>query len=160
MEARYLLDRAIEKAEGDLMASVSKCLVAFALLALSTTARAGPNKPIGGKAGEGACHDDIERLCKDVQPGEGRILACLKSHQKDVSKGCVNALQQLKVQLKKVAACEEDVETFCWGTPLGKGAIVHCLEQHQADVSEHCKTAIANAKKAKGKVLSQPMETE
>ena len=140
------------------MASVTKCLVALALFALSTTARAGPNKPIGGKAGEGACHDDVERLCKDVQPGEGRILECLKSNQKDVSKGCVQATQQLKAQLKNLSACKPDVETLCWNAPIGKGGIARCLQTNQSNVSSDCKAAIAQAKKAKGKALSTPME--
>jgi hypothetical protein len=159
--ARHLLDRSNEKEEGDRMASVTKYLVALAVLALSTTARAGPNKPIGGAAGQGACHDDIERLCKDVQPGEGRVLACLKSHKADVSKGCTSAIQQLKAQLKTTAAaCEPDVEKFCWDTPVGKGGITQCLKKHKAELSADCKTAVAKAKQAKGKALTQPMQTE
>jgi hypothetical protein len=143
------------------MASVTKCLVALALFALSTTARAGPNKPIGGKAGEGACHDDVERLCKDVQPGEGRVLACLKSHKKDVSKECTNAIQQMRAQLKNMsAACEPDVEKFCWDTPAGKGGITQCLKKHKAELSADCKTAVAKAKTAKGKAMTEPMQTE
>jgi hypothetical protein len=140
------------------MASVTKCLVALALLALSTTASAGQAKPIGGTAAEGACNDDVERLCKDVQPGEGRILECLKSNQKDVSKGCVQATQQLRAQLKHLLACEPDVEKLCWNVPIGKGGIARCLQTNQSNVSSDCKAAIAQAKEAKGKALSTPME--
>ena len=143
------------------MASVTKCLVALALLASSTSARGGgPHKPIGGTAGEGACYEDIERLCKDVQPGEGRVLACLKSHQKDVSKGCASAVKELKTQMTKLSACEPDVEKFCWDAPVGNGGIVKCLKSHQADVSANCKTAVAQVKKAKGKAYSPPTVPE
>jgi hypothetical protein len=142
------------------MASVTKCLVALALLVLSTTASAGPMKPIGGTAAQGACHDDVDRLCKDVQPGEGRILACLKSHQADVSKGCTTAVQQLKAQVKKLSACEQDVETYCWDAPIGNGGIRQCLQTNQSNLSSGCKTAIAKVKKAKKEALNPPMEKE
>jgi hypothetical protein len=31
---------------------------------------------------------DKERLCKDVKPGEGRIAACLKQHESELSPEC------------------------------------------------------------------------
>jgi Golgi apparatus protein 1 len=104
---------------------------------------------------QGACNDDVAKLCKDVQPGEGRVLACLNSHQADVSKGCVKAIQQLKAQVKELSACEPDVETFCWNTPTGKGRILQCLQTNESNLSSaDCKTALANVKKAKGKAVS------
>jgi len=39
-----------------------------------------------------ACETDIQKLCSDVQPGGGRILACLKHHQADVTDGCKQAV--------------------------------------------------------------------
>jgi len=35
-----------------------------------------------------ACKPDIEKLCKDVAPGGGRVVACLKTHEKEVSPAC------------------------------------------------------------------------
>jgi Cysteine rich repeat len=35
-----------------------------------------------------ACHADYERLCSDVQPGGGRIIACMKAHKSDLSADC------------------------------------------------------------------------
>jgi hypothetical protein len=35
-----------------------------------------------------ACTEDIEKFCKDVQPGGGRILKCLREHVKDLSSAC------------------------------------------------------------------------
>ncbi len=40
-----------------------------------------------------ACRGDAQKFCKGVQPGEGRIVACLKQHQSDLSQGCANALK-------------------------------------------------------------------
>jgi hypothetical protein len=34
------------------------------------------------------CAADVQKFCKDIKPGEGRVIACLKSHQADLSKAC------------------------------------------------------------------------
>ena len=39
-----------------------------------------------------ACATDIQKLCTGVQPGGGRILACLKQHKDQVSDGCKQAV--------------------------------------------------------------------
>ncbi len=38
------------------------------------------------------CEADIDRLCGDVVPGEGRILACLDDKKSDVSSLCKEAI--------------------------------------------------------------------
>jgi hypothetical protein len=38
------------------------------------------------------CKADIEAHCSDVQVGDGKILACLAEHEKDVSAGCKKAV--------------------------------------------------------------------
>ena len=35
-----------------------------------------------------ACEGDVKKLCADVQPGGGRIHACLKKNREQVSEGC------------------------------------------------------------------------
>jgi hypothetical protein len=42
------------------------------------------------------CGPDIERLCPNVEPGGGRIKACLRKHKEQMSVGCARALQKLK----------------------------------------------------------------
>lgn len=42
------------------------------------------------------CRSDVERLCKGVEPGGGRIKECLKAHANEMSVGCAKALQELK----------------------------------------------------------------
>jgi ABC-type uncharacterized transport system involved in gliding motility auxiliary subunit len=39
-----------------------------------------------------ACATDIQNFCAGVQPGGGRILACLKQHKDQVSDGCKQAV--------------------------------------------------------------------
>ena len=38
------------------------------------------------------CRSDYDRLCAGVQPGGGRILACLQGHASDVSASCAQAM--------------------------------------------------------------------
>jgi len=35
-----------------------------------------------------ACADDIDRFCKDVQPGKGNIMGCLREHKGELSPEC------------------------------------------------------------------------
>ncbi|MGQ0446483.1 MAG: cysteine rich repeat-containing protein [Beijerinckiaceae bacterium] len=44
------------------------------------------------------CMSDTERLCKGIEPGGGRLIQCLKSHEKEMSVGCAQALQKLKAR--------------------------------------------------------------
>src|SRR5580693_5764387 len=41
-----------------------------------------------------ACADDAKKLCAGVQPGGGRIVACLKDHKDSLSDQCKQAAQQ------------------------------------------------------------------
>ena len=44
-----------------------------------------------------ACGGEIDRLCGGVEPGEGRIRACLAAKKAEVTPGCRDALQSLGV---------------------------------------------------------------
>src|SRR5690349_9885613 len=39
-----------------------------------------------------ACAADVQKFCAGVQPGGGRVLACLKQHKDQVSDGCKQAV--------------------------------------------------------------------
>jgi hypothetical protein len=43
----------------------------------------------------GPCKDDIEKFCRDVKPGQGRILKCMREHESELSADC-NAVFQKK----------------------------------------------------------------
>jgi len=116
------------------MLSFRTFILAGAMAAFATTAWA---------QGGGPCADDVAKLCKDVQPGEGRVMACLKTNQASVSPQCKAYLKQVK------DACQGDVEKFCSGIPAGKGAVAKCLKKHAADVSPDCKATLSKAKKTK-----------
>ena len=43
-----------------------------------------------------ACHQDVERLCKDVKPGDGRTRECLRAHKDELSAGCQTAIREAR----------------------------------------------------------------
>jgi hypothetical protein len=72
--------------------------VACAALPLFQSAHAAdaPGGPVAD-----ACKQDVQTLCPGVQPGEGRIAACLKGKRSKLSDGCKAAI---KAQRKAKAA--------------------------------------------------------
>jgi hypothetical protein len=50
----------------------------------------------GMKDVRAACQGDVKKLCPGVQPGGGRLIACLKEHQDEVSDGCKEAIAKAR----------------------------------------------------------------
>jgi hypothetical protein len=96
------------------------------------------------------CKTELETYCKDVTPGEGRILACLYSRSDKLSGKCEYALYDAAVQLERAVAalsylvneCADDLNKFCQDVPAGEGRLLDCLDKNAADVSTRCKNAI------------------
>ena len=68
-------------------------------LSLAALVSAAPNALAQQAAAMKYCKADFERLCPGVQPGGGRIIACLKEHKMDISVGCGKALQAMKAKM-------------------------------------------------------------
>jgi len=88
------------------------------------------------------CAADIKSLCAGVEPGEGRIRACLKLHVNDLSAPCQAALAKAAA-IGKV--CGVDIKKICADVKPGSGRIVACLKSHLTEVSEPCKDAMTHA---------------
>ena len=88
------------------------------------------------------CASDIKALCAGIQPGEGRIKACIKSHWNDLSPTCQDRLLTVAVTGK---LCKTDVAKFCAGIEPGTGGIRACIKSHMADVSDPCRDAMSEA---------------
>lgn len=86
-----------------------------------------------------ACISDVKTQCAGVNPGEGRIRECIKTHLKDLSEPC----QTLVLKAVTVKACAADVKKVCAGTRPGRGRVQACMKDHLADISEPCKEALA-----------------
>ena len=48
-----------------------------------------------------ACTGDMEKFCKDVQPGGGRILKCLREHTQELSPACSQEIEKTKGKVQE-----------------------------------------------------------
>lgn len=88
---------------------------------------------------EDACKPDAEKFCKDIPPGGGRVIACLKSHESELSPACTERLAEGKARMERVReACKPDVEKFCKGISPGDGRIAACLKSHDSELAPAC----------------------
>lgn len=89
------------------------------------------------------CQRDIGRLCGEVQPGHGRVVACLLRQQDHASSACHTMLDRYQTAADKVAAvrasCKLDVERLCADVPQEAGALVECLQRNRPSLSETCR---------------------
>lgn len=60
----------------------------IAVLTLSGGLGLALSLPAAAEKKQGPCADDVAKFCKDVKPGEGRVAACLKEHEKELSQAC------------------------------------------------------------------------
>jgi len=62
-------------------------LAAGTVLLLATSGAMAQTHP-GAQAVLKACKPDIARFCGQVQPGQGRVKACMKEHLPELSEPC------------------------------------------------------------------------
>jgi hypothetical protein len=106
--------------------------VAAATLALACAgpALAGETSPIAQ-----ACRGDHGRHCSAVRPGGGRIAACLKQHESQLSRACQAALTTIDV-------CIEQSQRLCGATPATASALRTCMQAHAEQFSPACRAAL------------------
>lgn len=96
------------------------------------------------------CKAELEMYCKDVTPGNGRILACLYARGDKLSGKCEYALYDAAAQLERAVAalayvvneCADDLEKHCSGVAAGEGRLLECIEKNDKNVSARCKDAL------------------
>lgn len=96
----------------------------------------------GSKSGmmmkAGPCREDVEKFCKDVKPGGGAIIRCLKENQDKLSQTCKDHHASMKEYRKEIKeACHEDAKKLC-GDKKGKEKMA-CMKENKDKVSESCK---------------------
>jgi hypothetical protein len=90
-----------------------------------------------------ACEGDVYRLCKDVEPGEGRVAACLKNRESELSQSCQGAFNAWRVaRMEFQAACAGDIGQLCQMVPQGSGRLWVCLREQTTKLSSKCRAAL------------------
>jgi hypothetical protein len=85
------------------------------------------------------CADDAAKFCKGVNPGGGRMAACLKEHQKDLTPVCRQRTENMMMRAKEMhKACADDIDKFCQNVQPGKGQIASCMREHKSELSAEC----------------------
>ena len=93
------------------------------------------------------CMADVEKLCKDVEKGEGRIKECLKKHESEVSAACKENMAKMTPKTGDMKdPCMADKEKLCKDVKPGEGAIMKCLKQHEGELSQGCKDTMGHRK--------------
>ncbi len=95
------------------------------------------------------CKKEIETYCKDVTPGQGRVLACLFAREDKLSGRCEYALYDASAQLERAVnalvyldrECTDDLHSFCKDVPAGEGRLLACLQKNEDKLSQRCKQA-------------------
>ncbi|MEO0994247.1 MAG: cysteine rich repeat-containing protein [Pseudomonadota bacterium] len=93
-----------------------------------------------------ACSADIAQRCTDVEPGHGRIMACLYAHEDKVTDSCDAAMADtadfIDLMFDRLhtikTQCGDDIRTYCQSVEIGHGRILSCLAKQQSSLSESC----------------------
>ena len=101
------------------------------------------------------CKQELNTYCKNVTPGEGRVLACLYAFEDKLSTRCEYALYDASAQLERVIAaltylaneCRDDLKTFCSGVNPGEGRLIQCIDKNKEKLTNRCKQAIEDVSK-------------
>lgn len=96
------------------------------------------------------CEKELKTYCSDVQPGEGRLLACLYAHNDKVSGRCEYAIYDAAAQLERILSavayvaneCDDDLVKFCGDIQVGEGRVIECMEKNKDKLSKRCKQAV------------------
>ena len=97
------------------------------------------------------CLADIEMFCKGIEPGEGRILNCLKENEASLSPSCKAAgdhqREEMTAKVKEKAgavrdACGDDFKKYCKDVK-GPAKRMKCLKSHEAELSDGCKSSFS-----------------
>jgi Cysteine rich repeat len=96
------------------------------------------------------CDQEITTYCKEVTPGEGRVLACLYAHEDKLSGQCEYALYDAVAQLERALTaltyvaneCRDDMMSYCADINPGEGRLLSCLDKNSAKINKRCTQAM------------------
>lgn len=106
------------------------CLSPRSIFLAAVLGLAGLSAQAQNQGGGGVCKADAQKLCKDAKPGGGRVMACLKEHETELSPAC-------KEQLPRMAACGEEMKKVCG--EAGPRKMRECAKKNADKLKAVCK---------------------
>lgn len=96
------------------------------------------------------CKAEIDSYCKNVTPGEARVIACLYAHEDKLSNRCEYGIYQAASKLQRAvnalsyaaSECRDDLKAYCSDIAPGEGRLVQCLDKNKEKISDRCKQAM------------------
>jgi len=106
-----------------------------------------------------ACQGDVAQFCRKVQPGQGRVHACLLRNKEDLSQACAAVEFQnqeavageIVMSLQATHACKPVMEKMCPGVEPGGGRMWACLfkQRSNPDMPRECAEVVMAHQKLK-----------
>lgn len=93
------------------------------------------------------CNETINKFCKDVVPGDGRIMKCLNDHRDDQSIAYKDWIEdQQKSMQELMAVCAEDIARWCRNAPPDKASMYFCLLDNYISLRLDCRSRLGEVR--------------
>ena len=120
-------------------------MTTFARFTLAALLAAGAGA--SARAADDACQADVDRLCAGIPKGGGRIAACLKANEAQVSPACKQELASVRRKVKEVGeACADDIQSLCADVKPGGGNVLRCLNASYFSLTPGCQEIMKGAR--------------
>jgi len=97
----------------------------------------------GAATAQVPCAEELRSMCKGVEAGNGRILACLRARWGNLSPACRGTLDRLFAANElKLQACEDELFQFCATVPATPDATLACLASNKAALGDLCRALV------------------
>jgi hypothetical protein len=93
------------------------------------------------------CNETISKYCKDVVPGNGRIMKCLNDHRDDQSISCKDWIEEQQKSMQELmTVCPEDIARWCRNVSPDKISIYFCLLDNYISLRLDCRSRLGEVR--------------
>jgi hypothetical protein len=93
------------------------------------------------------CNETISKYCKDVVPGNGRIMKCLNDHRDDQNISCKDWIEEQQKSMQELmTVCPEDITRWCRNVSPDKINIYFCLLDNYISLRLDCRSRLGEVR--------------
>ena len=115
-------------------------LMIGAIVMLSSSSATAQQKISGA-----VCVADLKKLCPGVEPGNRRLLNCMREHIHELSSPCLMRLAKFAEVREARLDCGDHIRQQCGNVEQGEGKLAACLKSAIATLSDSCQAALSQA---------------